>query len=264
MKTIQVFIFTIIIFAFFSSCGKKNDNVLLKKDSTSTNKDTSSKPDKITNLEQDTGYYKSKVPLDEYLNQHPNLKNHVEFADFIKMIALDKYNHDDKSIRLQKWTLFDTQSNSPVNWFTNKLDHKKVGEVILQFNGKPAEIQGIKIVPIIWTISMSGNEEGADKIITECSILSHSIGEFDIQNTLSKNNIKFNILKSTGDPPRTGKHETLSLITGEKEFKILVPNKEPMWMVYRWSCETTGCTANFVIYYNENQYKEESEKQNTP
>ena len=229
---------TIFIVLLFSlcGCGRKVNNLSENKDTIATNKDTSTIKQISSNDTVNSGYYKSKLSFDEYIKQHSNLSRQIEFNDLLELLAVDK-SAGTNNESFQKWTILSDNNSSPVNWYRKLTNSYKVGEVILKFDNKPAEIRDEKIIRIIWTLTLIGD-----------TLLS----------LLKKKNIKSEVIKSTGDPPRTGEHTTIDLIDGEKDLKISVPNKEPMWIIYKWSCQTDGCTANFVIYYNENKYKVES------
>ena len=250
---------TIFIVLLFSlcGCGRKVNNLSENKDTIATNKDTSTIKQISSNDTVNSGYYKSKLSFDEYIKQHSNLSRQIEFNDLLELLAVDK-SAGTNNESFQKWTILSDNNSSPVNWYRKLTNSYKVGEVILKFDNKPAEIRDEKIIPIIWTLTLIGDTAGVKKVDIVCSILTHSIGEIDLLSLLKKKNIKSEVIKSTGDPPRTGEHTTIDLIDGEKDLKISVPNKEPMWIIYKWSCQTDGCTANFVIYYNENQFKVES------
>ena len=258
MNSNQFLIIFIIILFSLCGCSRKVNNLSENKDTTKNFADTSVTKKLPINKEIDSsGYYKSKLSFDEYIKQHPNLNKQIEFEDLIELLAVDRSSSKNNESE-QRWTVLSDNLTSPFNWLKKSENNKKIGEIIITFDGKPAEIRDEKIIPIIWTLTLIGDTAGVKKVDIVCSILTHSIGEIDIQSLLKKKNIKFDILKSTGDPPKTGEHTTIDLVNGEKQLKLFVPNKEPIWMIYTWSCQTTGCTASFKIYYNETQYKLES------
>ncbi len=242
-------LYLITVLILISSCGKKSEQELNKKDSTSVTKDSIKTNLLSTNEKDEPGYYQSNIPFEEYIQKHPNLSKRVEFEELVEMIAINKYPENDKRERLQSWTLLADKNTSPINWLTKGVSNRRAGEVILKFAGKPVEILDKYITPVIWNLTITGSNEGADFLNLDCGELTGKLGHLDIQSLLSKKNINAILLKSTGDPS-----------TGEKDYKINVPNKEPMWMGYIWSCGSGGCTAEFNIYYNENKYKQETEK----
>jgi hypothetical protein len=250
MKTIHFTIVVIALILLTSGCTKKNESGLNKNDSTTVQKKDSTNQNQITeNQKDEPGYYKLNTPYDEYIKQHPNLTKKIELEDLIEQISVNKYAENDKRQRVQPWSLLADKNMSPVNWLTREKSGIKQGEIILLFNGKPAEILDKYITPVIWDISLKGAADGVSNIDLSMDILSKSVNNIDIQDLMKKKNITANLLRATGDPSN-----------GEKDYKIIVPNKEPLWFIYSWSCGSGGCTADFNIYYNENNYKSEMDK----
>ncbi len=250
MKTAYIFIIVCSVFIFSEGCTKKNETDLSRKDSISVTKKDSLNPNiNSENQKEEPGYYQTNIPFDEYLKQHPNLNKKIEFEDFVESIAINKYAENDKRERIQSWSLLADKNTSPVNWLSRQINGKKKGEVILLFNGKPAEILDKYITPVIWNVMLTGAIDGANKIDLSMDILSKSVNTLDIPALMKKKNITANLLRATGDPSN-----------GEKDYKLLIPDKEQLWMVYSWSCGSGGCTADFNIFYNENLFKTESQK----
>ncbi|MFI5144719.1 MAG: hypothetical protein ACHQJ4_03920 [Ignavibacteria bacterium] len=250
MKTIQFAIVIIAVTFFISGCTKKNETDLTKKDSTAVqNKDSINQKQTLDTQKDEPGYYKLNVPYDDYLKQHPNLSKKIELEDLIEQIAVNKYAENDKRNRVQPWSLLADKNISPVNWLTREKNGVKQGEVILLFNGKPAEILDKYITPVIWDVTLNGAPDGINNVDLSMDILSKSVNNIDIQNLVKKKNITANLLRAAGDQAN-----------GEKDYKLVVPEKEPMWMIYTWSCGSGGCTADFNIFYNENNYKSQMDK----
>lgn len=233
-----------------SGCGKKNETDLGKKDSTLIKKDSLSTNQTNPTDKDEPSFYDQNIPFDEYVQKHPNLNKKIEFDEIIESLAVNKYAENDKRERTHPWSILADRSTSPVNWLTKGANGKRTGEVILKFSGRPIEVLDKYITPVIWKITLTGAADGVSGVNISCDILAGKLGHLDIQNLLSKKNITVNLLKSTGDAS-----------TGGKYFKIIVPNKEPMWFIYSWSCGSGGCSAGFDVYYNEDTYKSETEKQ---
>jgi hypothetical protein len=250
MRTIHFTIVIIALILFISGCSKKNEAELNKKDSTSVQKkDSTSQNQNTENQKDEPGYYKINIPYDEYIKQHPNLTKKIEIEDFIEQVAVNKYAENDKRDRIQPWSLLADKNTSPVNWLTREKNGSKQGEIILLFNGKPAEILDKYITPVIWDVTLNGASDGIHNIDLSMDILSKSVNNIDIQGLMKKKIIAANLLRATGDQSN-----------GEKDYKILVPNKEPLWFIYTWSCGSGGCTADLNIYFNENNYKSQMDK----
>jgi hypothetical protein len=249
MKAIYLLIVLFSILIVFSGCGKKSETDTPKKDSTSAKTDSIKNTQSAGSEKDEPGFYGSNIPMEEYLQKHPNLNKKVEFQDLVDILLINKYPDNDKRDRLQSWSLLADKTTSPINWLTKGSNGKRTGEVIMKFNGKTSEYLDKYVMPVIWTITMKGNKDGADMINIDCNELSKNLGLIDIQSLLNKKNIKANLLNFSGDPS-----------TGKKEFKLVSNEKEPMWMVYSWSCGSGGCTADFNFYYNENTYKTEITK----
>jgi hypothetical protein len=234
----------VLLFLLFISCGRKPDETSKTDSSSVGNADSNvSVGGAIIEKEETHGFFDDSIPFEHYVEKFPNLKKRIEFSDLIIQLSVDKKPENDPNKLLGDWKVLADKNTSPVNWLTKGANGKRSGEVIISFENKPLETLDNYVIPVIWRITLTGPAEGPEKIAIACDELMGSVGKLDIPRLLSKKKIEAEPISSLGDPS-----------TGEKRYKIYAPNKEPMWLVYNWSCGSGGCSASFTVYYNVSAY----------
>jgi hypothetical protein len=249
MKKITVYV-VILIAIVISGCGKKNEesNKSALDTLVQAKSDTLARVHPLPGLKV-KGFYDTTISFSDYIETHPNLKTQVEFADLINMLAVNKSTDTANHEVTQVWEVLADRNTSPVNWLTSGGGASRTGEIILTFSGKPVETLDTYLTPAIWKLTLTGNKTGVDEAEIECDVLTRKLGHLDIPSLCKKDNINSDMIKSTGDPS-----------TGEQHYQLTFPGKEPMWMIYEWSCGSGGCSAYFTLYYNKDTYDKDSKK----
>lgn len=243
MKTLSTILLPIIILALLTGCKKKSDETGENDSSWVGSADSIGAVGSASVVREAWGFHDDSIPFEQYVEKYPNLQRRIEFEELILLLAAEKRPENDPNKITGDWKVLADKNTSPVNWLSRGANGKRLGEVIINFENKPLETLDNYVIPVIWQISLIGPMEGPEKVTVECDELMSNIGKLDISRLLAKNKIESELITSSGDPS-----------TGEKQFKLNMPNKEPLWMVYNWSCGSGGCSASFTIYYNLSAY----------
>ena len=243
MKTLSIILLPILVLSLLTGCKKKSDETGDNDSSSVGSADSLATVGSASVVHDVRGFHDDSIPYEQYVEKYPNLQRRIEFEDLIILLAADKRPENDPNKISGDWKVLADKNTSPVNWLSRGANGRRSGEVIINFENKPLETLDNYVIPVIWQISLIGPMEGPEKVTIECDELMSNIGKLDISRILAKKKIESELISSKGDPS-----------TGEKHYKLNLPNKEPLWMVYNWSCGSGGCSASFTIYYNLSAY----------
>jgi hypothetical protein len=243
MKTLSVIILPIIVLSLLTGCKEKSDETPDSDSSWVGSADTIAAVGSARVAHDVRGFHDDSIPYEQYVEKYPNLQRRIEFEDLITLLAAGKKPGNDPNKIAGDWKVLADKNTSPVNWLSKGANGRRSGEVIINFENKPLETLDNYVIPVIWQITLMGPIEGPDKVTIECDELMSNVGMLDVPRLLAKKKIESELISSSGDPS-----------TGEKQYKLNIPNKELLWMVYNWSCGSGGCSASFAIYYNLSAY----------
>lgn len=169
----------------------------------------------------------------------------VELFDVVKLFTPDRT----MNYNIYEWST-GTGRNSPIRWSSNGVEMDdnattRRGFANISVSGKTYQCLGRYSGPCVWDVILSGCRNG----YTKFSI--YSVNHQEINPAIPINRLL-----------GSGKY-TIRLIKNleyGRFYELLIPGKKKIWIIYSWSCGSSGCSISIDGFTN---YEEATEEANS-